>query len=321
MMLLSSPLSKIVALIKKSIKKGGEESRMININLKGMSMKKKITTNLGYSVAVMASFVILGLGSVLAATGEATNDTTGANSENEASIEVENKVKIENKNHTDVDNKAKAEANTGSNDALSNTGNGEIDTGDIDVALNIANILGIDDEYLAGLGFDEWDIEVGNSHTGYNSKNEAEAEIENELKVKNKNHTDIDNKVCLKLNTGYNRANSNTGNGSVETGDISFSGDWENEVSNSWGIGGGIDLPTGGDISASNSNTGANSENEAEVEIKNKVEVENKNHTDIDNNLYLNANTGKNTANYNTGNGTVETGDITGEVNFSNTVQ
>ena len=278
----------------------------------------KIKENLGYLIAVFASVVVLGLGSVLAASGEATNDNTGANSENEAEIEVENKIKIENKNKTDVDNKAKVKANTGSNDANSNTGNGEVDTGDIKVALNIANVLGIDEEYLAELGFGDWDITVGNSHTGYNSKNEAEAEIKNELKVKNHNHTDIDNRLCAKLNTGHNSASSNTGNGSVGTGDISFSADWNNEVSNSWGIW-GLDFP-GGSLSASNSNTGANSENEAEAEIKNKIEIENKNHTDIDNKLYLNANTGENTANYNTGNGTVDTGNITGEVNISNTV-
>lgn len=162
------------------------------------------------------------------------------------------------------------------------------------------------------------EISAVNSNTGADSSNETSAELENKVEIKNQNKTNISNNLLLDLSTGENTANSNTGNGSVSSGDIGADVTLKNEVS---GIASShISIDENGNITVSNSNTGANSENEAEAEIKNKIEITNKNHTDITNKTKLNLNTGGNEADSNTGNGSVESGDINVGVKLINKV-
>lgn len=277
---------------------------------------KKVKKNLGYFVAIMASVMVLGLGSTLAATLDSTNDTTGANSTNTAKTEHENKIKVKNENKTDVKNDAYVKANTGHNSADKNTGDGSVDTGDIDVTLDIAAVLGFED----GLDIDlsDFDLTVSNDTTGFNSENDAIAKLKNKIDIRNENSTKLNNKLKADLNTGHNSADKNTGNGTVNTGDVSFGGDWGSDIV--FGGSGLGSLSLNGSASASNSNTGASSSNTAKAEVKNDVKVENKNKTDINNCINIKANTGQNSADKNTGDGSVSTGDITGELNLSTTI-
>lgn len=71
--------------------------------------------------------------------------------------------------------------------------------------------------------------------------------------------------------------------------------------------------------SASNTNTGAESTNEATVTIKNNVTINSTNNANISNNIFVKANTGYNSANQNTGSGSITTGDISGSVSVKNT--
>ncbi len=72
-------------------------------------------------------------------------------------------------------------------------------------------------------------------------------------------------------------------------------------------------------VEADNSNTGAGSDNEATVEIENDVTIVSNNEANINNNIDIWANTGNNSADKNTGDGSVSTGDITGSVSITNT--
>lgn len=69
---------------------------------------------------------------------------------------------------------------------------------------------------------------------------------------------------------------------------------------------------------ASNSNTGADSTNTASVSIENSTKISSTNNANIKNNISVTANTGKNSASENTGDGSVSSGDITGSVLVKN---
>jgi len=272
------------------------------------------------SIAV-AAFLFLGFGAVFAASGSATNDTTGACSENEVKLRINSIFDLDVDNDADIDNKGFVFASTGDNESSYNTGSGKVETGDIDVALDIANLIGFSGWELEGLGgmFD-WDITAGNDTTGFNSENKAKVKIDNKVEIDVDNDTSLDNKVKAWINTGNNESSYNTGSGTVSTGDASFEGEWKNSV-NYGMVFPELNFGAGGSIEVSNSTTGASSENEARVEVRNKVEVDVDNRVNVDNAFCLNANTGNNESSYNTGNGSVRTGDVSGSVNFTNTVR
>jgi len=72
---------------------------------------------------------------------DVTNSTTGADSHNDAWAKFEAEVKVENDNDADVDNHVCVTANSGSNDANYNTGNGGVTTGNSILDLAISNTL------------------------------------------------------------------------------------------------------------------------------------------------------------------------------------
>ena len=71
----------------------------------------------------------------------ATNQNTGADSNNEAASSVDNETDITITNTATLTNNVTIDANTGGNSASKNTGNGAIKTGDVAVAANIMNVL------------------------------------------------------------------------------------------------------------------------------------------------------------------------------------
>lgn len=116
------------------------------------------------------------------------------------------------------------ESNTGGNDANRNTGGDvSVSTGDVDTTVTILN-HGSSNELLADdCGCEEDDVDVLISNNGERSRNY--------VKIKNRTRnerTQRSNFTPLNLlgmygDTGYNRANSNTGSDSmvdVETGDV-----------------------------------------------------------------------------------------------------
>ncbi len=72
--------------------------------------------------------------------------------------------------------------------------------------------------------------DISNEITGYNSVNKTIISVENGTKIEVENNAAIDNEIDLKISTGENTANGNTGDGSVKTGDIDVSLSVTNEV-------------------------------------------------------------------------------------------
>lgn len=160
--------------------------------------------------------------------------------------------------------------------------------------------------------------EATNSNTGANSNNESKVEIKNDVTISSNNNTVINNTISISANTGGNSADKNTGDGTVSTGDITGSV----SVTNTGNMNGVFDsilnLNCNCDFSASNSTTGADSNNESKVSVKNDINITVNSNANVNNNVDADLNTGGNSADKNTGNGSVSTGDIDFSVEIVN---
>lgn len=150
-----------------------------------------------------------------------------------------------------------------------------------------------------------------NNTTGADSTNHSSIVLNQDTTVVQNNAADITNNVNLKLNSGKNNANKNTGEGIVVSGDISsgvaISNTANTNVADLQSCG-GCDM----DIVVGNVKTGADSDNGAKVKLNKTNSIFQNNAAVVDNNIDVNGNTGKNNANKNTGGGSVESGDLTG---------
>lgn len=181
------------------------------------------------------------------------------------------------------------------------------------------------------------DITVENANTGAGSENNATATIENSMDVDSDNACEISNDLEIAGNSGNNGSSFNTGSGSVSTGDVDTNVEVANAANqtiigekiiyiivNVLGKWTGSNLLSGilanfasagsvGDaqtIVIQNENTGAGSQNNATLAVENSTDIDIQNEAAIDNDVKIEANTGNNSASYNTGSGNVETGDV-----------
>ena len=87
------------------------------------------------------STVSIGGASWGAAVPDVENSTTGAESENNAWIEVENELRVEVENDAHVDNDIAVMTSTGGNSSSYNTGSGEVSTGDASLHVDLSSTL------------------------------------------------------------------------------------------------------------------------------------------------------------------------------------
>lgn len=155
-------------------------------------------------------------------------------------------------------------------------------------------------------------VEATNSNTGAGSDNDAKVKIENDLTISSNNEAVITNNIDIWANTGNNSADKNTGDGSVSTGDITGSVSIINTGNENGLFDSSLTINCNGacDFSASNSNTGANSDNDANVHVSNDIDITLNNEAYVDNYVGADLNTGGNSADKNTGDGSISTGDI-----------
>jgi len=177
--------------------------------------------------------------------------------------------------------------------------------------------------------------EVSNSETGANSENNTQNMQDATIAIENNNDANLDNTISGGASSGDNNANYNTGNGDVKTGDSNFVLNVLNLINTNFiALPGGVtvfifknilgnlvgnyiidplsneayDL-NGSRIEVGNSDTGASSENNSSLSAANILGISNDNQSEINNNFDLTSNTGNNQSSYNTGNGTINTGD------------
>lgn len=237
----------------------------------------------------------------------AANDTTGADSDNRVYIDVEKESEIKIDNDADINNCIEVKSKTGDNEASKNTGDGSVETGDATADFDIltkANTASL--ESTSGEG--DVSIDAQNYRTGYDSDNKIDVDLEMEKNINVDNNLNVDNNIDVRAETGDNEASKNTGDGSVNSGDINVSGSIEN-IGNMVEVGeinGNGDM----DISAFNDTTGADSDNLVKIDLENENELKIDNDTDVDNDVQVKAETGNNESDKNTGDGEAMSGDV-----------
>lgn len=136
--------------------------------------------------------------------------------------------------------------------------------------------------------------------------------------VNQNNTANFNNNIDGDANTGDNTADDNTGGDvQIKTGDASVNATVANSANQNWAQ---VDCCANGDTEVKISGNGSDSDNNVNYNVKNNVDVDQDNDADFDNNIkYLDAKSGNNDANDNTGgNVSVETGDASVKVAVSN---
>jgi len=278
-------------------------------------LKKKVAS------AIAAGTLLLNLATPAFATSLTLEVSgNGSDSDNEVELEYEQEVTVTQTNVANVLNDVKVEAETGGNEAEDNTGGDvEIETGDAEANVTVSNTLNSNVAHVDAccLG----DVTAKISGNGSDSDNEIELELENEVEVTQANEANVWNYVDVEAETGENEAEDNTG-GSVKigTGNATTTVSVSNAAnSNSAWVSGGSG--SGGSLSALILDNGSDTDNEIELELENETELTQGNLANILNDVDVEAETGDNEAEDNTG-GPVEisTGDATVDVTVDNLV-
>jgi len=152
----------------------------------------------------------------------AINYTTGANSTNTIEIHSSDNNTITVSNNAVIDNDITIEANTGNNDASGNTGNATISTGDIHETVNVSNDFNQTAIALKPISAPS-ETAYSNSVTGFGSTNTVVSTVVKSSEVTVSNDISLENDLDLAANTGGNTANQNTGNATIDSGDIDIS--------------------------------------------------------------------------------------------------
>lgn len=230
----------------------------------------------------------------------------GEGSSNSISFQVENNNQVDQTNTADIKNEVQAEAETGSNEANDNTGEVEIETGDVTQEVVIIN-SGNNSTVQIGCCEEEDPSTAATQNNGASSDNSIDVSDNSSTAVNIVNELSIQNNVDISANTGDNEALGNEGDVTIKTGEINLLAVILNKNLNTADV--SVSDP------AKNFNlflkkNGAGSTNS--ISEDNKTE----NEYSVFNNLYLNndiknhSNTGNNKANKNSGQVFISTGDI-----------
>lgn len=278
-------------------------------------LKKKVAS------AIAAGTLLLNLATPAFATSLTLEVSgNGSNSDNEVELEYEQEVKVTQTNVANVLNDVKVEANTGGNEAEDNTGGDvEISTGDAETNVTVSNTLNSNVAHVDAccLG----DVTAKISGNGSDSDNDIDLDLDNDVKVTQVNHANVWNYVDVEAETGDNEAEDNTGGSvKIETGNASATVSVSTAAnSNSAWVSGGNG--NGGSLSALILGNGADSDNEIELELESEKELNQTNVAEILNDVDVEADTGENEAEDNTGGPVdIETGDATADVTVDNMV-
>jgi hypothetical protein len=156
-----------------------------------------------------------------------------------------------------------------------------------------------------------------NENTGAQSENTASYDEEEKVFIFNANRAWIENRIDSYVNTGWNRANYNTGDSLISTGQAYAWGRLQTKANtNSISVPLSFEDDPVGPIVVQNDATGSESLNLAEGEILNEVEIVNENNFVNLNEIGILSNTGGNEAKYNTGSGMIASGDAQAAVDL-----
>ena len=269
-----------------------------------------------------------------------SNTQTGADSTNDSSTTTTTDTDTAINNDAQVDNLVGVDSTTGQNDADYNSGDGSVTSGDATIDGSLST-----DANAVSLGALECSVSCDvvslgslNEQTGSGSENTSSSEANNSNTTTINQDADLNNYVLFDADSGNNSTSKNTGDGTTLTGDAEIiltaintannidvnyevfnvyddqTGDLIIDYDSFPSLGGS----TGGEISSTNDTTGAESTNDASSTSSTTNTLLIDNEGNITNNYLLDANTGDNTADYNTGDGSITTGDANVVFNLIN---
>lgn len=258
------------------------------------------------------------LGSALPAYAEEiviSIDGNGSSSKNEVNITSQQTNVVNQSNNSNVENNVEVKADTGNNTASGNSGDTNISTGDIDSETVIKNEDINSNAVVSHSSGSSGNSTISISDNSSKSRNTVEARISNNVTVYQTNNAVITNNVNVEANTGYNTANWNTGDVSINTGHIKAETTVVNErINNSFAkfLGGNCD----GSCNITNNallkifGNGYGSINNLIFDVDNNKTFNSTNLATIFNDIKHDLNTGGNKANGNLGDVDINTGDI-----------
>ncbi|MBP9717004.1 MAG: hypothetical protein KBD51_03635 [Candidatus Levybacteria bacterium] len=252
----------------------------------------------------------------LAYADEISVSGNGEGSTNNVNISQSNNNTTTQENTAEINNNVEVNANTGNNTASENNGEEvNITTGDVDVDTTIIN-TGINQSYAEN-DCCQGDLAMnitGNS-SGSNNGINYSSNVNNSVSVNN--NANISNNVNGYANTGYNSANKNSGDVSINTGSIKVVDTIKNNSINIHEVHTSNGTP--GDVSIKIADNGADSDNNIAFVNDSSVQIDVNNSANIVNNSSWELNTGGNEANKNSGDVEITTGDILLATTIENT--
>lgn len=226
----------------------------------------------------------------------------GAGSDNSAAVQTTNTTTVSQNNTANVNNNIKTDADTGGNKANLNTGgNVGIQTGNAKVEANVTNDLNKNVANVDCCGASNTEVKI--SGNGAKSDNTVNLTNVNANGVSQNNTANVNNNVKVDAETGDNKAGLNTGGDVViKTGNAKAKVDVNTMANvNSAVIGGGHSATPTPSASFIISGNGAGSDNYIAAGLTNTNTVGQSNAANINNNVDVDAETGDNDANFNTG--------------------
>ena len=242
----------------------------------------------------------------------------GSKSDSEVKLDLNRSNTVVQNNAANVTNNVDVKANTGKNDANDNTGGDvRIETGDSDVSVAVQNMLNKNSASVGCCESGDTEVKIGNN--GSKSDNKVDLDLDNSNEIFQDNEAKVKNDVEVEGTTGKNDAKDNTnGEVSIETGDSDVSvGVLTFANANFASIGG--DTGAGGELSLWILGNGSKSDNEIDADLDNSSTVKQDNNAHIYNDVEIDAATGGNDADDNTGGEvSIETGDADVEALVAN---
>jgi hypothetical protein len=263
-------------------------------------MKKFLT--MAASAALLAAAVI----PAIAAGNGCGNATTGPLSTNYCTINNTSDVKVNNVNDAQIENRVNTVSNTGNNSASYNTLGGSISTGNATMNVTLSNVANVNTVSISGGAAAGGNLGM-NSITGPSSYNQAAINNERKVDVYNSNTASVLNDVNAVANAGDNRADYNTGPAVVRAGNAALNVGVSTHVNDSaTAISAGAGST--GNNTVGNDTTGPFSTNYSTIDNGSRVKVDNVNDMIVGNFVDTLAQTGDNSASYNTLGGDIRSG-------------
>jgi len=256
----------------------------------------------------------------------------GASSDNTAAVTTTNTNTVKQDNSATVNNNVTSNTNTGGNSANDNTGgNVNVHTGSSNQTTTVSTAANLNQASTSNCNCQS-STDVTIAGNGAHSDNSAGVSQSNTQTVFQTNSANVNNNVSTKSNTGDNHASDNTG-GTTGGGSVSITtGPSTQHTTVDTMANANVVTPSsagagsiGGSVSARILGNGAYSDNAIALGVSNSATVVQDNTAHINNNVHSDANTGKNSADDNTGDGGVsistglssQTTDVSNLANFN----